>query len=983
MLLALALSASAEEVISTCEGRTGEQWGGIAVQHFTVPYGCTASKVEFRCDTSRARHLPEHTLVVQVYSESRQHLATNGAPAKQFSEAPGWLAVEGLSLAPGKYYAQMFSNSEALQPLIRAYLVTDSGYRGGHAATGWEGGAPLAEDTDFEVRVTVTRAAPPEVQLVSAPGFLIKDGAPACAIVVADDSGPAEWTAAEELREHLCTMSGAQLPILQAKGCPKVPAIAVGFNASLPPPLQPCAFGRLDEQELVIKPDGDTLLLAGGSPCGTLYAVYELLHRLGVRWYSPKYTAMPWARDIAMPQETVQYSPPVTNRTLAAGIEQDPVWMARNRLTTIAHWGALGSALGRPGHEGPDMHTVWRMVSPETIREHPDWAAEVDGKRVETVNLNTWDLCYTNPEARAYLIQRTIDWARENPDCKTVWIGQNDSPMYCTCPRCKAFYEAHGGKPSSVIVQLANELADALVANGMPDRTAKTLAYGWSREPPTGMLVRDNAAIMACDARQVTAWRKIARNVCVYLYGSSEAYWIPLPTVYPDAEALKAAARDGAGGLYRQISGFGGTIGSDMVNLRTWLDARAMWDPTADLDALVHDFCVGYYGPAAAAVEESLRIRHEQFIAEPQAAAQSPIVPACIAPAPLRRINELLEAAYNALPDGDYKTHLGAAWISYLWADFWLGYRGAGSYDAQTGTWSVAMADGEVRNRYGALARRLMVESGVTALSDQNRLAPQELALDKMGVAWPAHLLREGALQAVVVPGVGGMIGELRDTARDFSPLKPMWGGLANRYPLFSCTGESLGGVPVREYEVAGSSSSEVRLTSALETCGLQKTVRLAEGKLQVELAATGRNGAEVAPCAEVMFDLLAPGLGTHPTVSIRKQDGTFTHRKMGAETDFWWVEGPLDIAGATGTMVIASESRPDGVELTFDPAQLSSIDFWYDNLMNHYPTPEQHGMLRLFLRAGKGAEAKVNYSLRLLPDASARLRGMEQGGEG
>ena len=975
LLAGVSAAFAAEQAFSICADRAGKPWNGVAVQHFTVSYGCTATKVEFFCDTSQATQLPEQLVALQVYSAERKHLATIQAPARQFCAPPGWLALDNLALAPGEYYAQMFSNNEALQALLRARLVAGSDYRGGYAARDWEGGTPLGPGEDFEVRLTLDRPAPSAPQVSRIAGFIIKAGAPAAVIVLATDSPPGEWTAAEELRDHLRQMTGAELPILLEQDCPDLPRIAVGFNARLPAPLRPAAFGRLGEQELIIKPHGEVLLLAGDGPSGTLYAVHEFLHRLGVRWYSPEFTVVPRAVDVALPEEAVQYSPPVVNRTLVAGIGMDPRWAARNRLTTMYHWAPLGRALGRADYEGPDMHTVGRMVSADTLRAHPDWLIEVNGTRVVPLNsLNTWDLCYSNPEARRFFIERTLEFARRNPDCKTVWIGQNDSPLYCSCATCTAFYQAHGGKPAAVIVQLVNELADALVAAGMPDRTAKTLAYGWSAEPPTGMVVRDNAVIMVCSAEQVSAWRRLARHVSVYLYGSHSAYWLPLPSLYPEAERLTTAARDGAGGLYQQISGFAGSHGSDRVHLRAWLTARLMWDPTAEAPALVHDFCAGYYGPAAAAVEESIRIRQEHFVAGTPAAAENPVVPSLIVPAAVRQINELLEGAYNALPEGEFRAHLGMAWIGTLWADFWLGYQGIGTYDPQSRTWAVPLTDGETRNRYGTLVKRLMAENGVDALSEISRINPMDLPLDKIGVSWPAHLLRDGTLEALVVPGVGGLTAELRDTAQGFAPLKPYWGGLILRYPLFSSTGETVSDAPVRDYEVAEASPTVVRLTSTLAKARLEKTVRLADGQLQVELWARGEDAAAVAPVAAVMFDLMPQSFGLHPTLAIERQDGTFTRRKMGTETDFWWVEGPLDLTGATGTLIIASETRPEGVELKLTVGQLAALEFWYDRIQDYYRTPDQHGMLRLFLRGQTASDVHLDYSLRLLPNAMARL---------
>jgi hypothetical protein len=122
--------------------------------------------------------------------------------------------------------------------------------------------------------------------------------------------------------------------------------------------------------------------------------------------------------------------------------------------------------------------------------------AEVDGKRELPVG-HTWGLCLSKPEVRRYVIDRTLDYARKHPSIGTIWIGQNDGSQPCTCKECQAFYDAHGGEPSALIVQLVNELADA-IAKEMPDRLVKTLAYAWSLTPPEGMRLRDNVVMMFC-----------------------------------------------------------------------------------------------------------------------------------------------------------------------------------------------------------------------------------------------------------------------------------------------------------------------------------------------------------------------------------------------------------------------------------------------------------------------------------------------------
>lgn len=982
LLAILPLTSAAPLVVPTyTEGAPRALRQGLAVQHFAVPYGCVGTQLDFYCDVSSAKDLGDQEVALQVYSADRQHLATASVKVSTLPNGRGWVSLPGLTLRPGAYCAQLFTNSQALGPYVNACIRSRSNYRGGYAAAGWEGGDPLGQGQDFQARLICERrdGLPPKPK--GDTRFLAEGKIPHYTIVLADDAPLVEQTAATELRTAVKALCGATLPVILERDYRGGPMVAVGFNRRLPPAMRPAAFGALSEDQLIIKPGDGVLLLAGGEPCGALYAVYEFLHRLGVRWYSPDFTVTPHLDRIPLPAETIGYSPPVTGRQVVVGVRDDPAWLSRNRFTTMYHWGAVGREYGRPTAEGPDMHTVWRMVSADVLREHPDWASEVGGKRTLPININTWDLCYTNPDARRYFIDRTVEWAREHPDIKTVWIGQNDSGMVCECERCRAFYAAHGGKASSVIVRLVNDLADALVVAGLTDRRVKTLAYGWSAEPPEGMRVSDNATIMVCRYPLVAAWRRIAGNVAVYLYGNYSDYWSPDPTLYSDAEQVIGAWRDGANNLYMTISGHGGTTGSDLVDLRGWLTARLMWDPTADPQALINDFCRGYYGPAAEAVLRSLSIRHTRFHPGALSAADAGEglgVPDYVNPTALRDINVLLGKAYEALPPGVFRDHLEMAWLSSLWADFWLGAQGLGRFDAATSTWSVPWSDAETRAHYGALAVQFMLAHGVNTLGEQKHINPRELGIGLVGHPWPALRFQEGTTQAVVVPAVGGLIADLRDTAANFAPLKPCWGEMLLRYPMFSSTGDSIGGAQVQAYRETESGPNRVVMEAQQGGCRVVKTVALEDRRLTVNLTAHNDDGTQPELLTEVMFDLLDAALGLHPSVFVEQEGGTWTRRDMGTETEFWWVEGPLELGDPTGRIVIASQTQAAGLCLTFDPEQLGSLEFWYDRIMDHYQKREQEGMLRLFLRprGATGGEAQLHYGLEILPQARAVVGG-------
>ena len=67
-----------------------------------------------------------------------------------------------------------------------------------------------------------------------------------------------------------------------------------------------------------------------------------------------------------------------------------------------------------------------------------------------------------------------------------------------------------------------------------------------------------------------------------------------------------------------------GTSGGDLTQLKDYLIAKALWDPSVDADALVASFLAGYYGEAAAGIkaymgamlqgiEQSSYYMHESF----------------------------------------------------------------------------------------------------------------------------------------------------------------------------------------------------------------------------------------------------------------------------------------------------------------------------------------------------------------------------------
>lgn len=149
--------------------------------------------------------------------------------------------------------------------------------------------------------------------------MLVKKGEAKAVIVVGEKASGFERWVATELQEYIKKLSGAELPITdnpQVAG--KKLLVLVGTLQSHPLIAEAQQKGLVDIATL--KPDGfvlksttlagrPCLIVAGNDEAGAMYAVYELLERLGIVF---QYTndIIPWQkRDLALPPLDVRMEP--------------------------------------------------------------------------------------------------------------------------------------------------------------------------------------------------------------------------------------------------------------------------------------------------------------------------------------------------------------------------------------------------------------------------------------------------------------------------------------------------------------------------------------------------------------------------------------------------------------------------------------------------------------------------------------------------
>jgi hypothetical protein len=453
---------------------------------------------------------------------------------------------------------------------------------------------------------------------MTVPGFarqtLARNGKAAAFIVVPDDASATERQAGRELALFLHLATGGDFPLVAAAPDRSVRLLVGTKAARLADPAFPAE--RLAPEEIVLRSVGRDLILAGGSPRGTLYAVETFLEDIiGCRWWTATATRIPWRPTLKVEPVSLRYAPPFEYREPFWFVAFDDVWSARNKANGIR---SGGSDLygGRQVYEG-FVHTFYQLIPPERyFKDHPDWFSEIDGKRTG----ENAQLCLTNEEMRRELVRNLKERLRLNPQATIASVSQNDCFNPCTCPRCRAVEGEEGG-PSGLLLRFVNAVA-ADIEKEFPEVAIDTLAYQYTRKPPRLARPRPNVIVRLCsiecsfsrpldDERNrsffddLEGWSAIADRLYVWDYTTDFAHYIqPHPNVSVLGPNLRLFARNQVRGVFEQ--GAYQSWGSEMAELRAWMLAKLLWNPALDPRKLREEFVRGYYGPAAGPVLDYL-----------------------------------------------------------------------------------------------------------------------------------------------------------------------------------------------------------------------------------------------------------------------------------------------------------------------------------------------------------------------------------------
>ncbi|MDD2707318.1 MAG: DUF4838 domain-containing protein [Verrucomicrobiae bacterium] len=453
-------------------------------------------------------------------------------------------------------------------------------------------------------------------------------------IVISSDATPTEKFAARELQEHLEKISGAKFNVAGDSSQINGPKILVGNSRSAARLAPDVDFSRMGSEEFIIRTIDGNLILAGGRPRGSMYAVYEFLEKyLGCRWFASDCVKIPKLNPIVIPSIDERIKPTLESRTVTfAETRGDNLWCARNRINGhfLQNNEGMGGKIKYP--KGLFVHTFYVFVPPSKyFKEHPEYFSEINGKREAGKKSQ---LCLSNPEVAKLTVEAIKNLLRQEPDINIIPLSQNDVlGGFCTCPACSKIAGEEDGQ-SGVLLRFVNQVAD-MIKDEFPRVSIETLAYQYTRKPPKLVRPRPNVIIRLCSieccfahphevcpfnqtfVKDVIDWAKICGRLYIWDYTIDFCHYLaPFPNLRVISPNINFFINHRAKGILEQ-----GTypenetrpgIGGESAWLRSYLIAKCLWNPGCDPSAAMNEFLENYYGGAASHVRKYYDLIHDE-----------------------------------------------------------------------------------------------------------------------------------------------------------------------------------------------------------------------------------------------------------------------------------------------------------------------------------------------------------------------------------
>ncbi|MBQ9335772.1 MAG: DUF4838 domain-containing protein [Lentisphaeria bacterium] len=476
----------------------------------------------------------------------------------------------------------------------------------------------------------------------AAPLQLAENGKTDYSIVVPDQPKGFDQQAADDLKNYLGKMTGAEFRIVPESKASGENLIYVGQTAFAK--KQGIDFAKLRAEEWAIRPVGKNLVLSGGYPIGSFYAVWNVLNRLGCYSLTWDQDAVPSYTELTAEIPEEQKKPVFDGRQIHDGF---PGWLFRSGgapsvLAAYKLYKLRNGINGRQRKDDslwlysahnishlPQFHSLCLYVPLKLFKTHPEYfSMNEHGQRFRPRSLaREGSVCMSNPEVAKVALEslrKMIKKDREKlPRDKWPHVYDistlDNSPYICKCPECSAITKGEGSE-TGLLLRFINHIATE-IRKEYPEIIIRTFGYSSTVNPPTKTKPADNVLIQLCDKFTVSdpfrpladplnadripyfrEWRKGAKRLMVWDYWNlgGNYYKPPRPdTVFNAIQSDFRFFRDlGVTDLFIEC-GTNPFAPQSFIQFSHFTGAQLMLDPEKDTKRLADIYFKYYYGPAA------------------------------------------------------------------------------------------------------------------------------------------------------------------------------------------------------------------------------------------------------------------------------------------------------------------------------------------------------------------------------------------------
>ncbi len=487
--------------------------------------------------------------------------------------------------------------------------------------------------------------------IIASPEVMAADNAPAAVTTDAQTQAESKRQrlreSVKDLAHYLQKMSGAPVAVLTAApaAADKRLPIYIGNWAAqkFGPVTQKVAYAQ--GFRVVVNKTG--IGLFGESDESTSYAIYEVLHRLGCRWYLPSEMGeeIPQHKTITLPLMNFAGAPGTWYRSVWYG---DDAFKRRNRMG---------------GFPIQAAHALEGYVTKEQRQQHPEWRAIIAGQPSET-RLKWSNSGVQQAVADAIIAQLDKQYVPSislSPDDGAAFDESDDKAWDA------GDYDPVMAGPSITdrYIKFCNIVAEK-VTRKYPDVKLGFLAYVQYTQPPIREKLHPNLVPMiapinycrahamtdACESRRlvktiVEGWAKASSALSYYNYMFNLAeYSAPYPMMHQMKEELPILYANKV--KYWQPE----TItNNESILPGNYLTIRKSWNPNENSEAILDEFFKRFYGNAEQPMRKYWTLWDDAWTKVDEHAGSGWSYVRRFTPGVLKQARQLMDAALAAAKD--------------------------------------------------------------------------------------------------------------------------------------------------------------------------------------------------------------------------------------------------------------------------------------------------------------------------------------------